>query len=81
MHKITFKSQLLDDGHLYCPEKYAKPNLMFNVVVSFPGENETDSKNSRPFGLCKGDFNVPDDFDSPLPEDIIKEFEGNETPA
>ncbi len=30
----------------------------------------------RPFGLCEGDFTVPDDFDAPLPEDIIQEFEG-----
>ncbi len=34
-----------------------------------------DSK-VRPYGLCDGDFTVPDDFDAPLPEDIIKEFEG-----
>ncbi|MGH7871387.1 MAG: type II toxin-antitoxin system Phd/YefM family antitoxin, partial [Candidatus Binatia bacterium] len=30
----------------------------------------------RPFGLCKGEFTVPDDFDEPLPEDILKTFEG-----
>jgi antitoxin (DNA-binding transcriptional repressor) of toxin-antitoxin stability system len=30
----------------------------------------------RPFGLCKGEFTVPDDFDLPLPEDILKSFEG-----
>lgn len=30
----------------------------------------------RPIGLCKGDFIVPDDFDSPLPEKVIKQFEG-----
>ncbi len=35
-----------------------------------------DSKNSRPFGLCKGEFVVPDDFDAPLPEDILNAFEG-----
>lgn len=29
----------------------------------------------RPFGLCAGEFTVPDDFDSPLPEDILQEFE------
>ena len=29
----------------------------------------------RPFGLCAGDFTVPDDFDAPLPEDILKAFE------
>ncbi len=30
----------------------------------------------RPFGLCAGELTVPDDFDEPLPESIIKEFEG-----
>jgi len=30
----------------------------------------------RPYGLCKGEFHVPDDFDSPLPEHILDEFEG-----
>jgi antitoxin (DNA-binding transcriptional repressor) of toxin-antitoxin stability system len=25
----------------------------------------------RPFGLCKGEFTVPDDFDDPLPEDLF----------
>jgi antitoxin (DNA-binding transcriptional repressor) of toxin-antitoxin stability system len=30
----------------------------------------------RPFGLCAGHFTVPPDFDLPLPEDILKEFEG-----
>lgn len=31
---------------------------------------------SRPFGLCAGEFIVPDDFDDPLPENILREFEG-----
>ena len=30
----------------------------------------------RPFGLCAGAFTVPEDFDAPLPEDIINAFEG-----
>ncbi len=30
----------------------------------------------RPYGLCEGDFVVPEDFDSPLPDNIIREFEG-----
>jgi antitoxin (DNA-binding transcriptional repressor) of toxin-antitoxin stability system len=30
----------------------------------------------RPFGLCAGQFTVPSDFDHPLPEDVLKEFEG-----
>lgn len=30
----------------------------------------------RPFGLCAGEFSVPSDFDSPLPEDVVASFEG-----
>ncbi|MDQ3684142.1 MAG: type II toxin-antitoxin system prevent-host-death family antitoxin [Acidobacteriota bacterium] len=30
----------------------------------------------RPFGLCAGDFVVPDDFDEPLPEHVMSDFEG-----
>ncbi len=34
------------------------------------------TKTLRPFGLCAGEFTVPDDFDDPLPTDIIEAFEG-----
>lgn len=30
----------------------------------------------RPFGLCAGQFKVPADFDEPLPDDIVRGFEG-----
>jgi antitoxin (DNA-binding transcriptional repressor) of toxin-antitoxin stability system len=30
----------------------------------------------RPFGLYAGQFSVPADFDRPLPDDLLKEFEG-----
>ena len=30
----------------------------------------------RPFGLCAGEFTVPDDFNSPLPEEVLQAFEG-----
>jgi antitoxin (DNA-binding transcriptional repressor) of toxin-antitoxin stability system len=29
----------------------------------------------RPFGLCRGEFSVPDDFDAPLPEEVLRDFE------
>jgi prevent-host-death family protein len=29
----------------------------------------------RPFGLAAGTFVVPDDFDDPLPEEILRDFE------
>jgi prevent-host-death family protein len=34
------------------------------------------TKQLRPFGLCAGEFTVPQDFDAPLPEDILNTFEG-----
>ena len=37
---------------------------------------ESNEKPLRPFGLCVGEFTVPDDFDDPLPEHVIEEFEG-----
>jgi antitoxin (DNA-binding transcriptional repressor) of toxin-antitoxin stability system len=36
----------------------------------------TAAAQPRPFGLCAGQFTVPADFDRPLPDDILKEFEG-----
>lgn len=33
-------------------------------------------KQLRPIGLCTGEFTVPDDFDAPLPEEILSAFEG-----
>lgn len=34
-----------------------------------------NSQQLRPFGLCAGEFTVPDDFDAPLPEDLLNAFE------
>ncbi|HTU16752.1 MAG TPA: hypothetical protein VMG10_01715 [Gemmataceae bacterium] len=34
------------------------------------------ARQPRPFGLCAGRFTVPPDFDQPLPDEILKEFEG-----
>jgi prevent-host-death family protein len=30
----------------------------------------------RPWGLAKGEFVVPDDFNDPLPDDLLDLFEG-----
>jgi prevent-host-death family protein len=34
------------------------------------------TQGTRPFGLAAGSFTVPDDFDAPLPDDILNAFEG-----
>lgn len=30
----------------------------------------------RPYALCAGAFRVPDDFDAPLPDELLDQFEG-----
>ena len=54
-------------GEKYAPSEQAKRSLE-------PVASEESSQ--RPFGLCAGEFTVPDDFDDPLPEHVIEEFEG-----
>jgi len=34
-----------------------------------------DAPSRRVLGTAKGDFVVPDDFDDPLPEEVLAEFE------
>lgn len=41
---VVFDSELLKDGHLYCPKEYAKPAARFKVIVSLPDENAPDSE-------------------------------------
>ena len=43
---------------------------------AFEPDSAVRSGDPRPFGLCAGEFVVPDDFDAPLPEDILQDFEG-----
>jgi prevent-host-death family protein len=37
------------------------------------------SAQKRPVGLAKGLFEVPDDFDAPLPSEVLEAFEGGGT--
>jgi hypothetical protein len=39
-------------------------------------ESQDTATAQRPFGLCEGEFVVPDDFDAPLPTEILDAFEG-----
>ena len=41
-----------------------------------PARSSVTSRQPRPAGLCAGEFLVPDDFDDPLPDDVLRAFEG-----
>jgi len=54
--------------------KAGKPVAEIKPVAS--NSLDAQSKKLRPYALCAGEFTVPDDFNAPLPESIIAEFEG-----
>jgi prevent-host-death family protein len=60
--------QRVEDGETIIIIRAGKPVAEVKPLLS---RTET----LRPFGLCAGEFTVPDDFDAPLPEDIVKAFE------
>jgi hypothetical protein len=81
----TFEITLADDLHdklEMASKRVAKPidqfvhELLARVLENIESHPTTSTKSFRPYGLCAGEFVVPDDFDDPLPENIIAEFEG-----
>jgi len=54
-----------------------EPLVIFNETQAIAEIKPLISKSPqlRPFGLCAGEFVVPDDFDDPLPEEILNSFE------
>ena len=46
------------------------------VAKLIPFEN---GQSSRPLGIDRGKFTVPDDFNDPLPDDVLNGFYGDES--
>jgi prevent-host-death family protein len=61
--------QRVEAGEIFIIVQSGKPVAEIRPIQS-------DQLKQRPFGLCSGEFIVPDDFDESLPEYIINEFEG-----
>ena len=61
--------QRVEAGETVVIVRAGKPVAEVKPIVS-------RAKTLRPFGLCAGEFTVPDDFDAPLPEDLLNAFEG-----
>ena len=51
------------------------PSVPLNLEVGARVKITIESKQPRPFGLCAGEFIVPDDFDEPLSEEILNAFD------
>lgn len=60
--------QQVEHGAILLVLKAGKPIAEITPIAS-------EITSLRPYGLCAGEFTVPDDFDNPLPEDILHAFE------
>ena len=72
----TYKAKLTGDHVIWVddvPESVATGETVDIIVTVIAAE---PAKGLRPFGLARGEFVVPDDFDDPLPEEILRDFEG-----
>jgi hypothetical protein len=70
-YKATLRGNQLEwNGET--PE-FADGKSAVEVIVTILEKNNNDEP--RPFGLCAGEFTVAEDFDAPLPEEILADFE------
>ena len=67
--KLSEVLKKVEAGELVILTRRNRPIVEFRAV----GSNQTGA---RPYGLCRGEFVVPDDFDDPLPDDILDAFDG-----
>ncbi|SRR5258706_8987045 len=75
--EATTVSQLIEDSvRLAVRLRDKATEQPFELVTFGKGGHFAAAKAPRPFGLAKGEFVVPDEFDDPLPNDLLDAFEG-----
>lgn len=62
----------IDHGHVSAKGPEALPEKASGLLTIL---NPPPSQ-PRPIGLARGQFIVPEDFNAPLPEDVLNSFEG-----
>ncbi|MFN8492337.1 MAG: hypothetical protein U0350_32350 [Caldilineaceae bacterium] len=71
----TLEALIDEQGDVQLLEAIQLPTKYRALVTILETTNE-ESTLLRPFGLCAGEFTVPEDFNEPLPDEILAEFEG-----
>lgn len=72
MSYLTLEVEI-DQGRVWPKGAEALPEKASGLLTIL---NPPSLSQPRPFGLAKGQFTVPDDFNAPLPEDVVQAFEG-----
>jgi hypothetical protein len=63
----------LSHGHIKAKGTETLPEHASGLLTIL---NQNNTAQLRPIGLAKGEFTVPEDFNTPLPEDVLRTFEG-----
>ena len=74
MSLVTVEVEIRD-GNIQVREANRLPRngkALLTILEADKDENASD----RPFGLAKGEFVVPDDFNAPLPNEVLDDFDG-----
>jgi antitoxin (DNA-binding transcriptional repressor) of toxin-antitoxin stability system len=71
VHNLPVYLRRAEAGETIIVMKSGKPMAEINPPSLAKG-------NLRPYGLCAGEFVVPDDFDASLPDEMLTAFEGYE---
>jgi hypothetical protein len=58
------------------PDSLVEEVFNFLLTTKAHHSQEDQPRQLRPYGLAAGEFTVPDDFDEPLPDDILADFYG-----
>jgi antitoxin (DNA-binding transcriptional repressor) of toxin-antitoxin stability system len=78
---MTLTVEDIQQDFLACLRRAARGETLVVVDADHPVAEirpvPLAEKTRRPFGLCAGELTVPDDFDDPLPEEILRAFEGS----
>ncbi|CAC5342346.1 MULTISPECIES: type II toxin-antitoxin system Phd/YefM family antitoxin [Planktothrix] len=69
-HNLSGFIKLIQEGNSLIITQADQPIAEIKPILTKPPQKER-----RPIGLCEGEFVVPDDFNDPLPGEIIKLFE------
>jgi hypothetical protein len=62
----------IDHGHVISKGPEALPDKATGLLTIL----SPPLSQPRPIGLAHGEFTVPDDFNAPLPDDVLQLFEG-----
>ena len=72
---LTLEQRLLEKIRQLPSEKMIEVEQLLDFLLLTQSHQTQNPENLRPFALCRGEFIVPKEFNDPLPEDIICDFE------